>query len=136
VLDIWPGVEPWLERAMVYHPFMDISDLLVLVLEQRVDLLAALSGGALVGAVVMEVMAYPRRRVGNILALAGRLGFYRHHLDATMIGMRAWCTERGCDTITFAGRTGWSRYIVRNGWQSLPLLTGWQALDGIPAQQS
>jgi hypothetical protein len=135
--ELWPHVAPLLARALRQHDFLDTDGLRLLLKAQRADLAIVAADGELAGALVMEVVQYPGVRVGNILALAGRDGFYRDHLDDAVAWAKAWCRERACPIIGFAGgRPGWLRYVGKRGWVTRRFLTAWTSSHADAIQNS
>lgn len=122
VSDLWAPAERLLARAFKFHPFLDSSGALRILLAGRADLILAVEDGNIVSAAIMEAIQYPTECVGNVLALAGERGVYREHMSTITDYLEQWSREHGCNKIGMVGRTGWMRFVSRRGWKTQPCL--------------
>ncbi len=124
----WPLVAPFLARALRVHPHLDLDGLHELLSSEAAQLLVALEGDRLIGAVVMESVRYPRKSVGNVVALGTEVGAWKIHGIAITQALEQWCRARDLDTLHMLGRAGWSRFVTRHGWRTQPSLLAWKEL--------
>lgn len=124
---LWDKIlAPMLERAMAYHPFMDTTDLLCVIRDNKADLAVVIDGERVCGAIVLEVVQFPRVRVCNVIAVAGEYGSLKKYAKETDTFITSWSRERGCHKIGTLARRGWARYFAATGWQTRPYLTAWK----------
>lgn len=128
VAEIWPGVRDLLERAMKYHAFMNSDDVLTIIREGRASLIVAVEDERIEGAVVMEIIAFPKIKVGWVMALAGKRGLYAH-MDQIMEWLESWCRQRGCSKISELGRPGWAKVAKRRGYEFTPYAQATKSLE-------
>lgn len=65
------------------------------------------------GAIVTEILTYPRTRIVNYWLVAGAM-------DACLAKQRdidAWARGQGCSGATAMGRGGWRRVLPEHGWR-------------------
>lgn len=129
VTDLWSAVEAMLAKALKHHPHLSAAGLLKLLVSDFARMFVMTEDGKIIAALVMERTAYPDRVVGNVVAFGGEYGVYRKHVDTIMEHMEAWSRARGCDTIAFVGRPGWTRFVLRKGGEMLPLVHAWKRLE-------
>lgn len=116
IQDVWPHVDSFIQRSAVYaQGELGASDLYQKVLSGDMQLLVAVADSTLVGAAVVEVQEYPRRRVAFIVALGGRgvtgaEGFGR---------LREWAWSVGCDSIRGAVRPSMARLLRTRGFEQV-----------------
>lgn len=127
VPDLWPGVEKHIIASLREHPFLTADGVLQLLLAGRAQLILVTHSG-IDGAAVLEIVEYPARRVGNVLALGGERGFNRRNFPALAEHLERWCLEKRCDSMMLLGRLGWSRIATQRGGKTLPLLLAWKPL--------
>jgi hypothetical protein len=133
VQEFWPLAAPLLQRVLKYHPFMaSADDVLELLVSNRASLVLYTENGAVIGAAVMEIHTYPRRRVANILALSGKPGFLKRIAEAER-ALQDWSKTRGCDSMSMLGRPGWSKTVGALGYSQRPALNAWKSLQTGPA---
>ncbi len=125
---LWSVVEPLLKEALVPHPFLDAEDVLWLALNGKAYVIAVLDHERVAGAIVMELHQYPKRRIGNILALAGEVGSMERFSDEVESFLIEWCRQNSLDSLGMLGRPGWSKVLSRRGWQTQPICTAWKNL--------
>ena len=104
---VWTELHTQLKGAMRYHPAMNVDDLLVLLESNMVAIFVAIIDDELKGAFIVNVEEYPRRRVCNIVAVAGRRGSTRAWIDEMLETLEEWAIQRGCDLLAGIGRKGW-----------------------------
>lgn len=128
--EIWPGVRDLLARAMKYHAFMDADDVLTIILEGRATLIMVVEDERIIGAVVMEIITFPKLTVGWVMALAGEKGLYRH-MDQIMGWLESWSAKRGCTKISELGRPGWAKVAKRRGYEFHPYAQATKTLESV-----
>lgn len=67
------------------------------------------------GALVTEIITYPRKRVLNVFLGGGDL----NELASMHEEVIAWAKEQGCTGATISGRKGWERAYAKLGWKPL-----------------
>lgn len=135
IADFWPECAPLLAAALDRHPFLGIDDLRgLLEAGNGTDLFVANVDGRILGAAAIEVVIYPSKRTGNVIALGGSRGFYELALPQMVDRLEKWCRDNLCSSISMLGRPGWAKFITQRGWHVLPSLAGWKELDTMPAQ--
>jgi len=99
----------WIEDALEYsggtHIFEDIVEA---VLAGRMQLWSGERGCA-----VTEIISYPRKKVIHVFLAAGEMeqiiDFEESALEFGRIN--------GCQTMTLAGRKGWTKILDKRGWK-------------------
>lgn len=124
----WRFAGPLLERAMAHHPFMDADDIRVIIERDQATLVLVLDEAKVRGALVLEVVQYPRCRVANLIAVAGEFGSLRKYSEEVESFLRTWSRDRGCDKLGALARRGWARHFAANAWQSRPYIAAWKSL--------
>jgi len=104
---VWQELHVQLKGAMRYHPAMDVNDLLVSLESNMVAMFAAIVNNELQGCFIVNVEEFPRRRICNIVSVAGKNGSTRGWIDNMLSSVEEWATSRGCDMIAGIGRKGW-----------------------------
>ena len=130
VAEIWPGVKDLLARAMKYHRFMDVDDVLTIIREGRATLIVAVNDERIAGVAVMEIIAFPKIKVGWVMALAGERGLYQH-MDQIMEWLESWCRQRGCTKISELGRPAWARVAKSRGYEFTPYAQATKSLEAV-----
>lgn len=135
VTDFWSAIEPMLAKALKRHPYLTMGGLLWMLTSNMAALILMTDGGKIVGACVMTRDAYPDEGgapyyVGNVLAFAGEYGVFHKYIDEIQAHCETWARARGCATIGFVGRPGWTRFVLRKGGHLLPLVHAWRQLGG------
>lgn len=67
------------------------------------------------GALVTEILKYPRQRVCNVFLGGGDL----EQLKAMVASVEAWAKVQGCGAVTVLGRPGWVRALAPFGAKPL-----------------
>ena len=130
VLDLWPAVSGYLEKAMSYYPFMTAGDVQAQLLAGQAQLLVVVDGNRIPICAVMESRETPSCRVAWILALGGKVGSLAEHSDVLQEVIEGWSRAHGCSSIAAIGRRGWSRAWKQRGWVILPSVTATKELAG------
>jgi|ERR1043166_1277648 hypothetical protein len=126
---LWSVIAPMLTEALAPHPFLDSDDILWLALNGRAYVIAVLDGERVAGVIIMELHQYPKRRIGNILALAGEVGSMERFSDEVEGFLIRWCRENSLDSLGMLGRPGWSRVLGARGWRTQPMCVAWLPLQ-------
>jgi hypothetical protein len=115
--DVWNELHTPLKSAMRYHPGMDVNDLLVLLEQNLCGMFVAIVDSDLIGCFIVNIEEFPRKRICNIVAVAGKNGTTRGWIDEMMIEVEQWAINRNCDLMAGIGRKGWM--VAKNhGWKA------------------
>jgi len=128
--DIWGTIERFVRDACEYHPFLDASDVRLLVERGVCALFIATDDKGVMGFGAVEVVEYPRRTVANILGVGGRRGFLNvvvHELAEAMIDFGA---TQGATIVALSGRPGWLRALRGRNARSRRYVTMWAEING------
>lgn len=125
---LWSTIEPHFAAALEHHPFMNSEGLLERVRAGLAAVMVVLEGERIVGAVAMDIVQYPGKRVGNVLALGGAPGSMERYAEEVERFLTEWCIARSLDSLGTLGRPGWGKVLMRHGWQSQPLVAAWKDL--------
>jgi len=104
---VWQELHTQLKGAMRYHAAMDVDDLLVLLESNMVAMFAAIVNDELQGCFIVNIENFPRKRVCNIVSVAGRNGSTRGWIENMLETIEEWAIQRGCELIAGIGRKGW-----------------------------
>jgi hypothetical protein len=113
---VWEELHTQLKGAMRYHMAMDVNDLLVLLERNMVAMFAAIDDDELKGCFIVNVEEFPRKRVCNIVVVAGKNGSTRGWVDDMLQAIEDWAGQRGCDVMAGIGRKGWM-VAKEYGWK-------------------
>lgn len=109
---LWPRVRPWIERALAESGGHFRSDDVREALERRdMQLWAVRRGDEIAGALVTELVDYPRRRVCRLALAAAAVGIRDGWLPQLSI-VEEWARANRCDLVEIYGRPGWARLIA------------------------
>jgi hypothetical protein len=109
--NVWTGVQSWLEAA-IWHGNGELltEDLYVCCLQSRMQLWISVNADYVPhGALVTEVITYPRKRVVRIVALGGKS--FKEWLPALEKTGDEWARKVGATAIEAMGRKGWLRFL-------------------------
>ncbi len=85
------------------------------------DIVAGVEAGTLqlwpapAGALVTEILRFPRKRICNVFLGGGKLA----QLLAMVPAVEAWAGLQGCEGLTVQGRPGWARVLAPAGARPL-----------------
>ncbi len=119
-LELWPALEPFIDRAAKFHPFLDAEGLKLLVTHGYATVFITTNDAGVLGFAAVEVIQYPQQRVANIIFAGGGYGFLASLTGELMSLIEAWAREQGATSISLTGRPGWMRVAKRFGWTSQP----------------
>lgn len=129
VPDLWPLVHEHAIAAMKWHPFMDENDLLQVILAGQGQLFIVTKNKDFLGFAACEVIQYPSRRVANVLAAGGRLGFLGVSVKELFPALEGWAREHDADIFAVQGRPGWLRIADRiSGTRCMRVGVAWRPL--------
>jgi len=123
---LWSSLGPHLERALRRHPFLDLEGLQWLAFNGRAYIIAVLDGDRIAGVIALDIQQYPKKRIGNVLALGGEIGSLERFSDEVESFLLQWCRENSLDSLGMLGRPGWSKYLARRGWHVQPIICAWK----------
>lgn len=104
--EIWPHVEPLLRKAIELNRGYLSEDVLVAIMDQRMQLFVIAENDEPVGAIVTEIHVYPRSKALFLLFIGGsRLP------EWPMNELWNWGRIMGCDWANGVGRKGFGRYV-------------------------
>jgi len=99
----------WIEAALEYggatHNFDDVT---ALILEGKLQLWPAERG-----CWVTEITQYPRKKVLHVFLAGGELEQVLDMHDDVI----KWAKAQGCESLTQAGRKGWTKVLKKHGWK-------------------
>ena len=102
---------PWIEDALEYsggtHTFEDVVQGIV---SGRMQLWPAPRGCA-----VTEVVLYPKKSVLHVFLAGGEMDQILDMIDSAV----EWSKGQGCNSMTIAGRHGWSRVLAKHGYKAV-----------------
>jgi hypothetical protein len=112
----WEDARPFVERALeegLGH--LAAEDVLAAIEARDMQLWLLVEPGAarLRGAVVTQLVDWPRRRVCR-LVLAGAEDGRRSDWLGAIATIEAWALQRGCGVIELYGRPGWARLLPQS----------------------
>lgn len=114
-LVLWPRMHPHIKAALNYSSGeYEPQDLLDLALASKAQLWSALDNGCVIGAACSQVIEYPRKRVLQIITLAG--WGYERWAGLAMDEARRFASTQGCTVIRINGRPGWVRRLADYGY--------------------
>lgn len=123
---IWKAMEPHFAEALKPHPFLDSEGLLWLALNERAYLVAVLDDERVAGVIALDIQQYPKKRVGNVLALGGETGSMERFADEVETFLVEWCHANSLDSLGMLGRPGWGKTLARRGWQVQSIVCAWK----------
>lgn len=111
---VWPVASGLLELALEKEGYgSEISEVLVQLETQYIQLWLALLDRTIVGAVVAELRRYPEHLVARILLTGGTQGSKWE--EQLMQTVEVWAKSRGADVLEVQGRPGWGRRLRKYG---------------------
>ena len=114
VAALWPLLEEYVARGIREDPYMTPRDVLDQLMLGAGTLFVVLAdSGHVAGCAVMELVDYPRRRVANVLLVAGERGFLRTGWPTLFERLVAWSGSQGANAFAAVGRPGWFKFAQR-----------------------
>ena len=114
---VWEELHTQIVGAMRYHEAMDAEDLLALVILGHMTMIVAAVDDKITGVFVVRVQGFPRKRVCEVVAVAGKNGATRSWIKEMLSFLEEWAAKLDCDLIAGIGRKGWM--VAREyGWQT------------------
>jgi hypothetical protein len=111
VPSLWPSARRFIERALAEGGgHLLAEDVLAALRRREMQLWVLRSGDVLVGALVTEIVRWPRRTVCR-LVLAGAQDGWRETWLPWRGLLERWAREEGCASIEIYGRPGWARLV-------------------------
>lgn len=136
VTDLWPAIFKHVVGALDFHPFLGPNDLHDLLLRGHAQLFIVTGEGRKVrGFAVTEVVAYPSRKVANILAAGGEEGFLGTAIHELLPILKQWGAEQGADAIALTGRPGWLKALRDEGGHAEKLVSWWTRLGDVQGRR-
>jgi hypothetical protein len=133
---VWPEITEYLEGAVEYtYGRYEVEDIYDAITRYGHNLWIAFYGPKIKGAVVTNIMHYPRKTCLNMVFCGGvDLAEWK----APMLRMlQQWAHDQHCDNVELTGRPGWAKIFKNDGnhtvWHTseLPVAdTGLGARDG------
>ena len=125
--NVWPEVEPHMERAAEYtYGRFTVDDILDSIKQYDYQLWIAFDTDArILGAVVTRFIQYPRKKYLDLTFIGGNEAITWK--DPMLKMLQHWAYDNECDGIESSGRTGWSRALRKDGYKML-----WQTYE-LPA---
>jgi hypothetical protein len=108
---LWPCARRFVERALDEGGgHLLAEDVLAALLRREMQLWVLRRDGSVVGALVTEIVRWPRRSVCR-LALAGAEDGLREEWLSWRGLIERWARAEGCDAMEIYGRPGWARIV-------------------------
>lgn len=125
----WPFVEKYLEGAAKYtYGRYEVEDIYKAIKDWQYTLWVAFDGEKIKGAVVTNVVTYPKKK---FLGLHFCGGIELHEWQEPMMKLlQAWAYDNGCDGLEATARLGWAKALKEYNYKPL-----WQSFE-IPAATS
>lgn len=127
--DIWPAIQLYVEETCELHPFMNASDVRMLLEHEFATLFIATDAKGVMGFGILEVVQYPSRRVANILGAGGRRGFSAVAVSELLPFLIKHGKTQGATVVAYSGRPGWIRKLRHFGGDSKRYVTWWADID-------
>jgi len=108
---LWSQLCPWIVRALKegageYEP----EDILSLAKDKRCQVWALLDNSEVIGAIVTQIVVYPRRKMVLLFLASARDGLREHWLP-WIRHFEMWARSVGADGLEILGRKGWARVL-------------------------
>ena len=113
----WAKVEPFMAKAAKYtYGRFTSDDIYDSVTEHDYQLWVAFDGETIKGAVVTNVMVYPKRK---LLCMSFCGGYDLKEWKEPMLSLlQRYAKDMGCDSIEAFGRPGWANVFKNDGYQN------------------
>jgi hypothetical protein len=112
----WKEIEPYMEKAAEYtygrYTSGDIYDSLK---EYDHQLWVAFDSGKIKGAVVTNIITYPRRKI-LCMSFCGGIGL-KDWKDPMLELLKRFAKDSGCDGIEATARRGWAKVFENDGYK-------------------
>ena len=112
----WKEIEPYMEKAAEYtygrYTSGDIYDSLK---EYDHQLWVAFDNGKIKGAVVTNIITYPRRKI-LCMSFCGGIGL-KDWKDPMLELLKRFAKDSGCDGIEATARRGWAKVFENDGYK-------------------
>lgn len=110
VNEVWDEAAPLINKALLRASGrFELEDVKEALLEQQMSLVLAFDGGQIIGAIVAEVIDYPRCRAMRVIFCGGER--YMEYRDELIDVLDAGARNAGCSLIEIEGRPGWEKYL-------------------------
>lgn len=121
---VWPAVAGFIEAALAYtRGCYELEDIYHQLISGTHNLWVAFEGEQVLGAVITNIMQYPRKRA-LVCYMAGgdNLTSWK---EPMMVLLTKFASDNGCDCMEATGRPGWLRMFKNEGceavWQTCQL---------------
>lgn len=101
-------VRAWLQPALDLFETHTIEDVEQSVASGHMQLWAGERG-----ALVTQIITYPRKKVLHVFIAGGEMDQVLDFLPS----LHLWADMQDCDTLTLSGRVGWKRVLADHGWR-------------------
>lgn len=126
VLDVWPAVEGYIRNALKYTDGRyETEDVLELVRSENFLLWIAFAGGDIKGAVITQLMQYPRKRFLGCPFVTG--DDFASWKKPMLEVLQRFARDNDCVGLEATARLGWSRVFKDDGYEAM-----WQTFQ-LPA---
>jgi len=116
VREIWKHVSPLIECSLSKGlGEMMAEDVMAALLTADMQLWLVTKGSRQIGAVVTEIVIFPRRKMLNIVALGGEEASC--WLDAVEEALATWAAEMECSGLLASARYGFAKIGRERGWK-------------------
>lgn len=129
ISQIWPSVEGYLAKASEYtNGRYEVQDILDTITDYGYYLWVAFDDAVIKGAVVTNIVAYPRRKVLCMQFCGGvELAQWK---DPMLQILQSFAFDAGCDGIEATARPGWAKIFKNDGYKP-----SWQTFE-LPAAKA
>lgn len=133
VLEVWPKIAHHIDAACKYtHGRFEAEDVLDQILDGSHILWIAFEGTNIRGAVVTNMLYYPRKKfLGCPFVTGDDFASWKMPMLNTL---QRWATENGCEGLESTARLGWARVFKEDGyeplWQTFQLPAAGDDVDG------
>jgi hypothetical protein len=112
----WDRVEPHMEKAAEYtFGRYTVDDIYDSVKEHDYQLWVAFDGDTILGAVVTQIMTYPRLKALNMIFCGGE--DLEKWKTPMLELLQRFGADKSCDCIESTGRRGWAKVFAGDGYK-------------------
>lgn len=107
----WLKAKDHVERGISRATHWTLDDVLHQFIDGRVQLTLIYDGDDLLGAMISEIICYPRKNVLFIHGISIRPGCNMNWFEETWSQVQDLARANGCQTVSASGRVGWLRQM-------------------------
>ena len=110
-LQAWLSAEHHIERSIGRATHWNLDDVLHQYIDGKVQLTLIYEKDNLIGAMVSEIICYPRKKVLFIHGISVGPGHDMTWFNETWAQVQGLARANGCETVSASGRVGWLRQM-------------------------